>query len=234
MDNVAFEKFLVKGGRSLSAVNRCLQYVSGFETYLQTSKGNSSLEDATTEDLIEFINQEDREEHSESKVYLWAIKYYYQYAGDAEMENVARFLREERIVRKPFSIKDFRDVNIEDCETLANHGIRTINQMLNSAASKDDRKFLSNETGIPEGRILELVKLSDLARIPGVKGIRARLYYETGFDTVGKIAAQDPEQFRARVVEYVRSSGFDGIPTLPAEAVYTIKKARELPILVEE
>ena len=150
------------------------------------------------------------------------------------MENIASILREERIVRKPFSIKDFRDVNIEDCEILADHGIRTINQMLNSAASKDDRKFLSNETGIPEGRILELVKLSDLARIPGVKGIRARLYYETGFDTVGKIAAQDPEQFRARVVEYVRSSGFDGIPTLPAEAVYTIKKARELPILVEE
>ena len=234
MDTVAFEKFLVKGGRSPSAVKRCLNYVSRFEEYLQSSKGIPNLEEAAAEDLIEFINQEDRNEKSQSKVYLWAIKYYYRYAGNAEMVNIAGILREERIIRKPFSIKEFRDVNIEDCEILADQGIHTINQMLKAAASKEDRRILSSKAGIPEGRILELVKLSDLARIPGVKGIRARLYYETGFDSVEKIAAQEPEEFRARVVEYVHSSGFDGVPTLPAEAMYTIEKARDLPILVEE
>jgi hypothetical protein len=66
-----------------------------------------------------------------------------------------------------------------------------------------------------------------------VKGIRARLYYDAGIDTVEKIAAIEPENLRAQVVEYTRASGFDGVPTLPAEAIYTVEKARTLPTIVE-
>ncbi len=32
---------------------------------------------------------------------------------------------------------------------------------------------------------------------------------------------------------YVAGSGFEGIPTLPAEAQYTVLKARNLPSIVE-
>ncbi len=73
------------------------------------------------------------------------------------------------------------------------------------------------------------MKLSDLARIPGVKGVRARLYYEAGIDSVEKIAALEPEEFLDQVVEYVNKSGFDGVPTLPSEALYTVDKARKIP-----
>lgn len=62
-----------------------------------------------------------------------------------------------------------------------------------------------------------------------MKGTRARLYYEAGFDSVEKIANLEPEDLRDQVVEYVKESGFDGVPTLPAEAVYTVEKARYLP-----
>jgi hypothetical protein len=66
-----------------------------------------------------------------------------------------------------------------------------------------------------------------------VKGIRARLYYDAGIDTPEKIAALEPEELRTQVVEYVNKSGFDGVPTLPAEAIYTVEKARALPKIVE-
>jgi hypothetical protein len=75
--------------------------------------------------------------------------------------------------------------------------------------------------------------LSDLARIPGVKGIRARLYYDAGIDTVVTIAGLEPEELREIVVDYVARSGFDGLPTLPAEAEFTVEKARNLPSIVE-
>jgi hypothetical protein len=81
--------------------------------------------------------------------------------------------------------------------------------------------------------ILELVRLSDLARIPGVKAIRARLYHDAGIDSVEKMAHMEAHELRETAVKFVDESGFDGIPTLPAEARFTVDYARKLPNVVE-
>jgi hypothetical protein len=93
--------------------------------------------------------------------------------------------------------------------------------------------MLAARTGVPEEAILELVKLSDLARLTGVKGIRARLYYDAGIDTVAKMARWEPEALREMVVEFVERTGFEGVATLPAEARHTIREARALPKVLE-
>lgn len=92
---------------------------------------------------------------------------------------------------------------------------------------------LAEAAGIPESAILELVKLSDLARLPGVKGIRARLYYDAGVDSVKKMASWEPEALRMMVTEYALRTGFDGIPPLPKEVSSTIANAQKLPKVVE-
>ena len=48
--------------------------------------------------------------------------------------------------------------------------------------------------------MLELVKLSDLARPPYVGLVFARLLYETGVDTIAKLSQQSPEAFREILV----------------------------------
>jgi hypothetical protein len=105
--------------------------------------------------------------------------------------------------------------------------------MLKTGLSFEDRERISRQTGAPEYTILEFVKLSDLARIPGVKGVRARLYYDAGLDTVEKIAAMELDELRERIITYVEETGFEGVPKLPTEAKYTVEKARELPNIVE-
>jgi len=142
-------------------------------------------------------------------------------------------LREQRIDRIAFSLKNFRGVNQDDVNSLAEVGIRNVNHMLKTGHSFEDRERISRQTGVPEYTILEFVKLSDLARIPGVKGVRARLYYDAGLDTVEKIAAMEPDELRERIITYVEETGFKRLPTLPAEAKYTVEKARELPNIVE-
>lgn len=233
MEAEQFERYLKRGGRSQSAVARCIMFVTEFEDYLRTSRNGTALEEAEPEDLIEFVKSLDREKKTKSKGYLWAIRYYYTFEDNPELSNLAGLLREERIERKPFLIIGFMGVNQVYIDALAEHDIRNIDQMLVAGATKLQRSSLAERTAIPHASILEIVKLSDLARIPGVKGIRARLYYDAGFDTVEKIAAIEPEKLRAEVVEYARASGFDGVPTLPAEAIYTVEKARTLPIIVE-
>ena len=63
--------------------------------------------------------------------------------------------------------------------------------MLEAGATLNDRKSISKSTNIPQSAILEFVKLADLARIPGIKSVLVRLYYDVGIDTVEKLAALD-------------------------------------------
>ena len=77
------------------------------------------------------------------------------------------------------------------------------------------------------------MKLSDLARIPGIKSIRARLYYDAGVDSVQKIAKWNPNEFRRMLIEFDERTGFDGMAPLPKEAKFSVEKAKKLPKIVE-
>jgi predicted flap endonuclease-1-like 5' DNA nuclease len=233
MDEDGFRRFLIRGGRSTSAVNRCIIFMSEFEDFLLENQNGVSLEEAQGEDLLAFISTMDASSKTKAKKYLWAIRYYYDFIANVQMRDLASNLREERMERNPLLLKEFRGVDPEYIQKLAENGIKNVDQILAAGGTLTGRKILAQSTGIPQSTIQEYVKLSDLARIPGVKGIRARLYYDAGIDTVETIAGLEPDELREIVVDYVARSGFDGLPTLPAEAEFTVEKARNLPSIVE-
>jgi hypothetical protein len=100
--------------------------------------------------------------------------------------------------------------------------------MMEAGRTEKDREQLAGASGVPLEKIEELVSLSNLARIPGVKTIRARLYHDAGFDTLEKLAACDPEDLRARLADFIEQTGFEGGLPLPKEAASTIATARHL------
>jgi len=130
-------------------------------------------------------------------------------------------------------LKDLREINPAHVEKLKALGIRNVNEMLKAGRTRKRRQDLSAKTGIKPEAILELVKLSDLARIRGVKSTRARLYYDAGVDTVEKMAKWNPEKLRAMLIDFVEKTGFDGIAPLPKEAESTVAEAKKLPKIVE-
>ena len=105
--------------------------------------------------------------------------------------------------------------------------------MLAACRTPIQRAVLAKEDGILDEVVLGLVKLSDLARLPGVKGIHARLYYDAGVDTVEKMAGWEPEALLSMMAEIVERTGFNGIAPLPKEVSSTIANARKLPKVVE-
>ena len=137
------------------------------------------------------------------------------------MHHLAGVLREERIERTPYPLANFRGVDTAHAAALAAGGIKHVQHML------------AARTGVPLEAILDLVKLSSLARIPGIKGIRARLYHDAGVDTIEKLAAWEPEALRTMIVEFVERTSFDGIATMPAEARSAVRLACKLPRVVE-
>lgn len=136
--------------------------------------------------------------------------------------------------RNPFKLRDFRGVDPEYIAKLEARGIKKAEQLLAVASTKKQRSTLAREAYIPEPILLELVKLSDLARLPGVKGIRARLYYDAGVDSVAKMATWEPEALRRMVTRFAEQTGFDGIPPLPKEVSSTVANAQKLPKIMED
>ncbi len=80
--------------------------------------------------------------------------------------------------------------------------------------------------------ILEFVKLSDLSRIPCVKGVSARLCHDAGVDSVESMVRWEPDALCPRLVEYVQRTGFEGIAPRAKEAEFIVRTARKLPRFV--
>jgi hypothetical protein len=237
-----FFKYLKKSGRTDDVAERVVRLVNVFSDFLLGRK-NTTPDHANESDLDAFITFVDKEQanlpkHDDispsAKSYLWAIRYYYRFIENPEMERYAALLREARIKRKPFALKDFRGVDYAQIDCLASAGIRNTNQMLKAGKTHQMRQQLAEKIGVPEQAICELVRLSDLARIPGIKGIRARLYHDAGIDSIEKMARMEVEEILAATAKFVAESGFDGVPPLPAEVRHSIATAKKLPKIAND
>jgi len=177
---------------------------------------------------------EQRDSGSARKV-VRGIALYYGMVGNRSLESAALARREAGVAKRraPLKLKAFRGVSQRHLRQLATAGITDVEQMLASGSTPAQRERLAGEHEVPLPAVLELVKLSDLARIPGIRGIRARLYHDAGADTAEKLATWDPEELRAMLAAYVQRTGFQGTAPLPKEVSNTVNKARSLPRCVE-
>jgi hypothetical protein len=233
MDEAAFRDFLRRGGRSQSAIERCVKFVRDFEAYLRAQGLDGGLDEATAEDVDAYVEWVESVPKASAKTHLWALRYYFEFVSNAEMRDRAGQLRQARIKRRPFVLAQFHGVDYAYVEKLAEAGIVDVQQMLEFGRTASDRRALAERTGIPGDAVEEFVRLSDLARLGGVKSIRARLYYDAGVDSVEKMATWDPEELRAMLIVFVERTGFAGIAPLPREARNAVETARRLPKVVE-
>jgi hypothetical protein len=233
VDETGFDRFLRRGGRSQSAATRCILLVKEFEHFLQTQRDGRSPEEADSTHLEQFVASIECEPKASAKTHLWALRYCYEYTSNDEMRSQASTMRQERIKRKPFPLSKFRGIDPEYVEKLALAGTANVAQMLKTGRTPKDRQALAERTGVPLEVVLEYVKLADLARIPGTKGIRARLYHDAGVDTLENMAEWDPVELRAMLLDFVERTGFDGIAPLPKEAASAVATANRLPKVVE-
>jgi hypothetical protein len=233
MDENGFISFMKKNRRSENTIKRCIEFIKAFERYLMDFEGGVTLEDANRENLEDFALWAEVEYKSANR-YLWGIGYYYEYASNLDMCRAAGELRAKKIKRQPLALVKFRGVEQEHVEKLLAVGIKDVSEMLKAGRTVRGRETLSEKSGVPLEVIIELVRLSDLARIPGLKNIRARLYYEAGVDSIDKLATWDPEELRAMLVDFVDRTGFEGIAPWPKEAQSAVETARRLPKIVED
>ncbi|TFG26605.1 DUF4332 domain-containing protein [Candidatus Thorarchaeota archaeon] len=231
MNEEGFYTFMKKKRKSENTIQNCIAAIKELETYL--GKQQLSLDTLSIPNLETFIS--DYLDKNRTTKFLWSINYYFLFIGRDDLLHISHSIRGKLVkkARKPFKLRDFRGVRAADIDKLEALGIDDNTSMLERGQNSKLRKELATQSGLSIKVIEEIVKLSDLARIPGVKGIRARLYYDSGFDTCKKISLSTQEIILEITQKFVEETGFDGIAPLPKEISYSIEIAKKLPDIVE-
>ncbi|NHI90030.1 MAG: DUF4332 domain-containing protein [Candidatus Thorarchaeota archaeon] len=231
MDEEGFVSYMKKQRKTERTISTCVDNVKDFEDFLK--QHGTSLEKASKHDLESFA-ADHLEKKRVSKV-MWGLSHYFRYVGADHLLSAAGRTRETRVKasRTSFKLRGFRGVDPKHASRLSALGVDNTKKMLEAGKTPLMRDELSERSGLDISVIEELVRLSDLARIQGVKGIRARLYYDAGFDLLEKLRNVTPETLLAVTREFVKRTGFDGIAPLPKEAQSAIATAKKLPDLVE-
>jgi hypothetical protein len=231
MDEEKYKSFLKQNKKSENTINSYVNSVKILEDFLITHGKNKSIDEAEPEDIRAFFSWGKKELHNVYRTF-WGIKGYYQFTRAAELENKVSELM-EFFQNETRLLGEFPKTDQKAVDKLASIGIRTVNQLLNVSKTRRDREILAEKSGVDIDSILELVKMSNLSRLPGLKKVRCRLYYEGGLDTLAKIAALEAGEIRKILSEFVESSGFEGSPPTEGEAQASITMARFLPEIIE-
>jgi hypothetical protein len=101
---------------------------------------------------------------------------------------------------KPIALKDFPDVDPDVVQKLLQLGVKNTFQLFPKVLSPNDRIAFSKQHLIDLDALLELTKLTDLARLKWVGPKFARLLFESGYDTVEKVAISNYEELYATIM----------------------------------
>jgi hypothetical protein len=229
VDEKALRDFMKREHQSEVAAKRCINAAYQWEKFLQSTYTSEKM--PSIENLQSFADHLNDERKIKSV--MQGLSYYFKFLENNVMSREASKIRSKYLKRKALRLKDFIGVPQDYIMRLRDKGITDAGKILAVGATENKRKELAKETGVPYGSILILVKMADLSRIFGLKGIRARLYVDSGIDTVEKMSEMSSDNLIAITKSFIERTSFSGIPPTPKEAKSTIETARNLPRIIE-
>ena len=237
MDEEDFRQFMKKQRRSQGTMDSCVNFTQVFEEYLNTHFNQTDLNKAQPEQLDAFLAW-GKGRFSSMSSHVWAISRYYEYTSNDIMRRYANQIRSQKIEterskRPSLLIKEIEGIESEHIGALERIGLSNTTQLINAGKTHNSRLALAGETGIPFDVIEELVRLADLCRISDIKGMRVRLLFDSGFDTIEKIAAQDPIEMRAQIIMINQREKIAARHPTLTETRFWVEQAKELPRLVD-
>lgn len=112
-------------------------------------------------------------------------------------------------------------------------GVKSIEALLETCATKKGRSELAEKTGISGKLILKWANHADLARIKGIGGEYAELLEASGVDTVPELATRKAENLFKKMQEVNEAKSLvRRIPTEEQVADW-VKQAAELPRVLQ-
>lgn len=110
--------------------------------------------------------------------------------------------------------------------------IKDTGSLMNKCKIYRERKKFSELTGIDIEDINKMVYISDIMRLPGVKDIRANLYYDAGFHNLKKISEQNPLEMKDKISKYIKDNNIHKSPPFQKELTTQIAWAKIYPEII--
>ncbi len=136
-------------------------------------------------------------------------------------------------IPKPVNLRDIPAVDSGQIEKLASVGVKHSKHLFERARSRADRAKLSRLADVPGDDLLELVKLSDLARIGGVGPVFARILYEAGADSLEEFLKYSPDELFERLHAINQAKQYTRIMPSVKDIKFYLETAKELPKVIE-
>lgn len=136
-------------------------------------------------------------------------------------------------IPKPVNLRDIPGVDPEYIERLASVGIKNTKHLFERGRSRSDRAELSRLVDVPGDDLLELVELSDLARIGGVGPVFARIFLDAGIDTLEKLSNSSPDELFEKLLAINKEKGYTKVMATLKDVTLCINIATELPKVIE-
>jgi predicted flap endonuclease-1-like 5' DNA nuclease len=133
---------------------------------------------------------------------------------------------------KPVPLAKIPGVDPAHVAALADVGIKHTKHVFEQAPTPAARAALIAQTRIPEDALLELVKLSDLARIYGMGPVFMRLFYDAGADSLAALLTWQPEDLDAKMRAINEECQLTKARWSMKDIVLTIEAAKQLPKVI--
>ena len=139
-----------------------------------------------------------------------------------------RFLHLHDFVNR--RLKDVKSVSVPFRENLALGGVKTSGGYLLLCMKITPGKLAGNY-GAEEEEVRKLFSLCDLMRLPGVKDVRASLYYDCGYPGLEAFARQTGGEMQRKIARYIAENQVKKSVPFPKELNTQIAAAKVLPHL---
>lgn len=102
---------------------------------------------------------------------------------------------------KPVNLEKFPNIDNQIIIKLKREGIKNTFHLFERVKTSQERTELAKKVEISETEIMELTKLTDLSRVKWIGPVFARIFVDSGIDTVNKLSKSDSRDLYKKLID---------------------------------
>lgn len=112
-------------------------------------------------------------------------------------------------------------------------GIKNPLHFFRRVKTKSERNNLAAETDIKDEELLELTKLTDLSRVKWIGPIFARIFLDSGTDTVEKLSKAEANSLYKKLIEINKEKRYTKGKFIETDVQLCVNVAKNVPVAIE-
>ncbi|MCZ3365928.1 MULTISPECIES: DUF4332 domain-containing protein [Methanobacterium] len=133
---------------------------------------------------------------------------------------------------KPVHLEKFPGIEKDTLNKLNSKGIKNTAHLFKIIKTQEDRAKLAAETKISPEEILELTKLTDLSRVKWIGPIFARMFLDSGTDTVKKLSNADAKALYGKLIQINNEKRYTKGRFIESDVELCIKVSKMVPMTI--